>query len=157
LVDNQDTNTVSAQGNIWYIYRSATWFYGPVDTAGATLDDDNYCLIFGPPFKQVAEEETSEEEVLPFTYSLGQNYPNPFNPSTVISYSIAEASPVRIEVFNILGRRVRLLLDRALAAGSYEVMWNGIDDQGNPVSSGVYLYRITAGDYVASRKMILLK
>ena len=94
---------------------------------------------------------------LPATVELSQNYPNPFNPTTTISFSLPEAGTVRIEVFNVLGQRVRTLLDGELAAGLHSVVWDGRADNGFAVSSGVYFYRLSTGDVRQSRKMLLLK
>lgn len=91
------------------------------------------------------------------TFALDQNFPNPFNPGTAIDYSIREQSRVVIEVFNLLGQKVRSLEDRQQPAGSYTVHWNGADDAGLPVSSGVYLYRIQAGNFVETKKMLLIR
>ncbi len=94
---------------------------------------------------------------LPQRFELSQNYPNPFNPVTTISYSVASPSQVTIEVFNILGRKVRTLVDEMKQAGSYRIEWNGHDEAGKPVSTGVYLYRFSAGDVMQTKKMLLLK
>jgi hypothetical protein len=89
---------------------------------------------------------------IPATYSLSQNYPNPFNPTTNIKYSITKESQVTLKVFDILGREVENLVNQKQTAGSYEVNFNA-----SKLSSGVYIYRITAGDFVQSMKMILIK
>jgi hypothetical protein len=90
--------------------------------------------------------------------ALSQAYPNPFNPVTKIAYSIAEAGPVAIEVYNVAGRVVRTLLDEEFEAGtSGHVTWDGRDDAGERCASGVYFYRIQAPGFAASRKMIMLK
>ncbi len=94
---------------------------------------------------------------LPETYRLSQNYPNPFNPSTSIYYNLATNSRVELSVYNALGQKVRTLVDESQQAGSHSVLWDGKDDGGSNVASGVYLYKLTAGDYTASRKMILMK
>ena len=100
----------------------------------------------------------NEDPIVPVTETALQgNYPNPFNPETTISYSVKEASPVRVEIYNAKGQRVRTLVDETQASGWYKVVWNGRDDSGMPVSSGVYMYRMTAGSYRASRKMILMQ
>jgi len=100
--------------------------------------------------------EESEDLVPSETY-LRSNYPNPFNPSTTIRYSLAETSPVEISIYNILGERVATLLKNQQNAGSYEVLWQGINDRGQTVSSGVYLCVLKAGSVTQSRKMILMK
>jgi flagellar hook assembly protein FlgD len=96
-------------------------------------------------------------EELPSKFSLGQNYPNPFNPSTTIEYSLAQEDNVSLEVFNILGQHIVTLVDDILPAGEYQAIWNGVDKNGIPVSSGIYLYRIRAGMYIENKKMILMK
>ncbi len=89
---------------------------------------------------------------------LEQNYPNPFNPQTTIAFSIRETSRVRIDVFNVSGALVRTLVDEARPAGAYtDVRWDATDRHGQPVASGVYWYRLTAGTYSEARKMVLLK
>jgi hypothetical protein len=97
--------------------------------------------------------------ILPRAFRLEQNYPNPFNPSTTISYHVPAdvSSRVRLCIYDLRGRLVRTLVDRDLGAGSYSAFWDGADNNGVPLSSGVYIYRMRAGDYSASRKMILLK
>jgi outer membrane protein assembly factor BamB len=97
--------------------------------------------------------------VLPKAFSLGQNSPNPFNPSTTVSYSVPEGepTPVSLKIYDLRGRLVRTLVDETREAGEYSVIWEGKDASGRMVSSGVYLYRIKAGDFVQTRKMVLLK
>ena len=94
---------------------------------------------------------------LPTKYELFQNYPNPFNPETMIRFSLMKHQPVRLEIFNILGQKIRTLVDTKMNAGDHEVLWNSRNDAGQAVGSGVYLYRITVGEFVQTRKMILLK
>ncbi|HEX9614200.1 MAG TPA: choice-of-anchor D domain-containing protein, partial [Bacteroidota bacterium] len=90
-------------------------------------------------------------------FELFQNYPNPFNPETTIDFHIAEASHVRLEVLDVLGRRVRILAAQDFPPGAYRMMWNGSDDDNLPLSSGVYFYRLEAGPNIFSKKMLLLK
>ena len=95
---------------------------------------------------------------LPTEFSLGQNYPNPFNPSTTIMFDLPKEAPVTLEVYNVLGVRVRSLLSgQALNAGTHSMVWDGRDDNGITLPSGVYLYRINAADFQASRKMTMVK
>ncbi|MEN8191674.1 MAG: T9SS type A sorting domain-containing protein [Bacteroidota bacterium] len=90
-------------------------------------------------------------------YSLEQNYPNPFNPSTVISYSIPKTSNVQLSVYNSLGQKTATLVNQKQNSGSYSVNWNGKDQLGNSVSTGIYFYQIRTGNFIESRKMILLR
>lgn len=95
---------------------------------------------------------------LPERFDLFQNYPNPFNPETAIKFQIPNSVRVTVKVYNILGQEIRTLADEAYSAGVYTVVWDGKDDLGRPVASGVYIYRIAAGDrFKASRRMLLLK
>lgn len=89
---------------------------------------------------------------IPIDYSLSQNFPNPFNPETSIRYSIPEQSHVTIKVFDILGREVTTLVDGEKNVGNYEVKFNS-----KKISSGIYFYRIQAGDFLSTKKMIVLK
>jgi len=88
---------------------------------------------------------------------LKGNYPNPFNPSTTISFFIKESLNVSLNVYNLKGQLVSKLLEEEMPSGSHHINWNGTDDNHQPVSSGVYLYRLHAGDYLETKKMMLLK
>jgi hypothetical protein len=90
-------------------------------------------------------------------YALEGNYPNPFNPSTTIRFRIPEAVVARLEIFNGNGVLVRVLADEHLPAGRYAHMWNGRDDAGRPMESGTYYARLSAGEFLAVTRMLLLK
>ena len=105
----------------------------------------------------IATDITDPSEILPKVFSLSQNYPNPFNPSTTIRFTLPRQTFVRLEIFNVLGQKVTTQVDQLMPAGDYTISWDGTDNAGRPVSSGVYLYRITAGEFVDTRKMLLLK
>ncbi|MEW5924000.1 MAG: S8 family serine peptidase [Candidatus Zixiibacteriota bacterium] len=94
---------------------------------------------------------------LPKEFSLEQNVPNPFNPDTRIEFSLPAGAVVTINIYDILGRRVLTLLDETLPAGRHLVEWHGLDDNGKPVPSGIYLYNLKAGKYNQARKMVLIK
>ena len=98
-----------------------------------------------------------DNDNLPATYELSQNYPNPFNPTTSINFSLPRATHIRIDVYNIRGERVTTLADDTYAAGDYTVEWDGSSDNGNLVSTGVYLYRLLSDNFSDTRKMVLLK
>jgi flagellar hook assembly protein FlgD len=93
----------------------------------------------------------------PQIFNLSQNYPNPFNPVTHFRFSLAHQVKVKLEIFNVLGQRVKMLVDKEMPAGEYQMQWDGLNDMGNKLGSGLYFYRISAGDFVKIRKMILLK
>jgi len=95
--------------------------------------------------------------VLPKEFGLGQNAPNPFNPSTSISYDLPKACNVHLEIYNVLGQSVKTLTSGYQEAGSQSIIWDGTDHTGNSVASGVYFYRIQAGDFSATKKMMMLK
>jgi hypothetical protein len=94
---------------------------------------------------------------VPDRYSLGQNFPNPFNPQTTISFDLPKAGTVKLTVFNMLGQKIRTLAEQRYDAGQHQVIWDGRSDNGDAIASGIYLYRLEADSFVASRKMILLK
>jgi hypothetical protein len=96
-------------------------------------------------------------KVFPMQSQLAQNYPNPFNPTTTIQYSLPEASSVRLEIFDLLGRKVRTLVNANQPADNYAVLWDGKDDNGVNAPSGVYFYRLRAGRFEQSKKLILMK
>ena len=95
--------------------------------------------------------------VIPSGLALNQNYPNPFNPSTVITFELAERTAGNLEIFDVFGRRVRTWSLPAGRQGSHTVSWDGTDARGSLVAGGVYLYRLTAGDFEESRRMVFLK
>ncbi|MDP8210291.1 MAG: C25 family cysteine peptidase [Candidatus Stygibacter australis] len=88
---------------------------------------------------------------------LHENYPNPFNPETTISYSLEQAEAVVLEIYNIKGQKVAMLVNSEQSAGDHNIVWQGKDFLGNAVGSGIYLYRLQAGDYSAAGKMMLMK
>jgi hypothetical protein len=100
---------------------------------------------------------TAKNTTLPDRFALYQNHPNPFNPTTEISFDLPEAANARLVIYNIMGQRVVTLVDRFTEAGTHSVTWNSTDDQGHRVGSGVYFYRLEAGAFVDTKKMILLK
>ena len=102
----------------------------------------------------VSNEDSS---LLPAVTSLEQNYPNPFNPTTTISYTLAENSNVALEIFNLKGQRIRVLRQGKQNAGKHQLLWNGTDDKGMAVGSGIYLYKLHTGKFTSSKKMILMK
>jgi hypothetical protein len=101
--------------------------------------------------------EPTQLSQLPTEVSLKQNYPNPFNPSTEIEFALPEAEFVKLSIFNLLGQEVQNLLSEVRQAGYHKVIWNGTNSSGATVPSGAYFYRMDAGNYSQSMKMVLLK
>ena len=99
-----------------------------------------------------------ELQSTPKEFALHQNFPNPFNPDTTIKYDLAESADVTLQIYNVLGQVVRTMVaSEAQNAGRYQIRWNGMDDRGVSVSSGIYFYRISAGEFQNVRKLMLLK
>ena len=102
-------------------------------------------------------EAAAEMRLLPESFELTQNYPNPFNPETVIPFALPEASQVRLTIYNVLGQQVARLVDDRLSAGFHKISWNGRDEYGRQVASGLYFVRMQALDFRTVRKVMLLK
>ena len=90
-------------------------------------------------------------------FALHQNYPNPFNPVTTLRYDLPENGNVNITIYDMLGRQVKALINQNQDAGYRSVVWNATNNYGEPVSAGIYLYQIQAGEYMQTKKMVLLK
>jgi flagellar hook assembly protein FlgD len=96
---------------------------------------------------------------VPETFSLTQNYPNPFNPETHIDYNLANAQEqlTRLVIYNTLGEEIRMLVDEKQSAGAYRATWDGRNDAGRRVASGVYFYKLHSGSFAQLKKMMLIK
>jgi hypothetical protein len=115
----------------------------------------------GSPFAEevasVVTDVRDNPRALPLAYALYDVQPNPFNPATRVGYDLPRATAVRIEIFDVSGRRVRTLLNARVEAGSWDVIWDGRGDDGRLVASGSYLYRMQAADFIQTRKLTLLR
>ena len=120
------------------------WGYGKLDVAA---------FLQEPPTAVAAESG----EALPSAFSLEQNYPNPFNGRTSISYQLPGPGAVELILYGLLGQPVRRLVSEYQGAGFHRVAWDGTDDEGNPVASGVYLYQLEAGDQLLSRRLVFVR
>ena len=103
------------------------------------------------------DEKPAQTVSLPTSFALMQNYPNPFNPTTTIRYAIPQQTHVTLSIFNMLGQEVARLVDQTESQGYYEVLWNGRSAKGTDASSGLYIYRIKAGEFIDIKKMLFLK
>ncbi|OPZ73049.1 MAG: flagellar basal body rod modification protein [bacterium ADurb.Bin478] len=128
------------------IHVNTTYYYKLQD-----LDINGGSRINGPV------EVFVDRVFIPDQFYLNQNHPNPFNPSTAIRYGLPEAANVRVEVYNLRGELVRILQNSSQSAGAYELIWDGRNSSGQTVPSGVYLYRLSAGNFVETRKMLFTK
>jgi len=101
---------------------------------------------------------SNDDELAPVVRTeLKGNYPNPFNPETTIAYSVKETLPVTIEIYNLKGQKVTTLVNETLVPGNYSIVWKGLDDNNHPVASGVYFFKMNAGKYSSTKKMIMMK
>jgi hypothetical protein len=120
--------------------------------AGMILNQDIY-LDYG----SYATAKLDEDDVRPESFALKQNYPNPFNPQTEISYSLEEESEVSLVIYNVVGQKVITLVEEKQQAGNHTIRFDGLDQDGREVASGMYFYRLTVDGVSKSRKMILMK
>ncbi len=141
---------ISTQNGVWqtFLYGFHLWYMNPVE-ARRLVD---WMLGSSP-----TAVRNSDLKGLPRSFALDQNYPNPFNPTTTIPYSLPERSRAAIEIFNVLGQRVRTLVNETQAAGSYRIVWDGRTDAGTELATGIYLCRLQAGSHIQARKMLLLR
>ncbi|GBD86594.1 flagellar basal body rod modification protein [bacterium BMS3Abin03] len=136
------------------------------DGTGTLIGDVNFMNVLGLAYAVNGSVSSinpnGEETSLPNEFALLQNYPNPFNPNTVIKFSVPVASEVSITIYNLLGQKVNTLINSEVTPGSYNVEWNGTDNSGMKVSSGIYLYKLKANgsngrNFTQIKKMVLLK
>ena len=127
---------------------------GPDGNIFATCDSQGL-LVFA--YSKYTTGVSSSGSALPHKFTLLQNYPNPFNPTTRIAYSLLDNADVTLRVYNLNGQLVNTLVDKNQIAGSYDVEWNGTDNRGMKVSSGVYLYELKSNGNMMHKKMIMLK
>ena len=122
----------------------------------AQMPDDQQQILIGNWMNTVSID--NDVDGLPLEFTLHQNYPNPFNPTTTLSFAIPMDSKVDLVVYNLLGQEVTRIFDHKLMrAGAHEIVWDGKDNFGNPVGTGLYVYRLNAADKSAVQKMMLLK
>jgi hypothetical protein len=134
-----------------YPNHSALFVYTEFD------GDKPKMMVEEPQFESITVDLLTSGSNVPMSFGLHQNYPNPFNPSTIIQYDLPAPSKVRLEIFNVLGQQVKTLVDDYKEAGYQSVTWNGDDDNGGSVATGIYFYKISADNKVETKKMMLLK
>jgi hypothetical protein len=155
------SGTLLAEMN-WYSQSppSGSWFsgsitYTPALAGPATPDSCN--TFWGYGFQEDPNAKVGVNQTRPLVFELQQNFPNPFNPTTTIEYALPKPVKVELRVFNILGQVVKTLVDEEKEAGYYQVVWDGKDQSGQSVSSGVYLYQIKAGEFIETKEMQFIK
>lgn len=121
------------------------------------MDADGIPGYFDNVYVTQLATSVEDKEIVPSEYSLLQNYPNPFNPETQISYKLSAGGFTSLSVYDLLGREIKTLVSKEQSAGLYTVSWNGKNEFGNSVPSGVYMYTLKTGNFYESRKMILMK
>ncbi|MFQ5640788.1 MAG: T9SS type A sorting domain-containing protein [bacterium] len=126
-------------------------------TAGTTLQGTNNFETRPRHTYIIGDKITGLRKRSKFTYQLLQNYPNPFNPETKIRYQLAAAGEVELSIYNLLGQKVRTLVNLKQAAGAHRILWNGKNSSSDQVSSGFYFYKLKAGDVIRVKKMLLLR
>ncbi len=144
--------------DIWYLYdspavnnRTSTYLSGAWT---AFAGDFHTRAVLGSP---VVGINPGGIELIPEEFALLQNYPNPFNPTTTIKYGLKNSVDVKLTIYNLVGQEVRTLVNNRQDAGYKTVVWDGLNSRGSRVASGIYIYRLQAGDFVQARKMILMK
>jgi flagellar hook assembly protein FlgD len=105
----------------------------------------------------VVTDVPPDQSTVPTNYMLAQNYPNPFNPTTQILFAIPQNERVTLSIYNVLGQRIATLVDGMLTQGSHVVTWNGRDNRGMQLPSGVYFYTLKTSSFTASKRMLMLK
>jgi ligand-binding sensor domain-containing protein len=118
-------------------------------------ENGGFAQFMGDPALPVSVEDAVSFQ--PSAFSLEQNYPNPFNPSTVIRFQLPVSSDVKLSIYNLAGQLVRTLARGKYASGNHEALWDGMDNAGRRVASGVYVYRLEAGAFTFSRKLVVVK
>jgi len=141
-----------------------TFFLGLANLPGTSMDPELLNVVCGypngdnPVVVETNALSLDENLAIPTQFALHQNYPNPFNPSTQISFDVPEGSNlVRLNIYNILGKKVSTLLNNVISPGKHKVEWNAKDNEGNPVASGIYFYELSSSSFTARKKMLLIR
>ena len=154
--------------NVWSLVAFNIQETEYIDTSWGALANDRYrfviCSLYtgwmlsSPAFSNIPYYVDDQDLVtISQNTTLEGNYPNPFNPETNITFNISVGSILRIDIYNMKGQKVKTLVNEYKVAGEHNVVWNGTDENGHSVGSGIYFYRMEAEGYVETRKMVLLK
>jgi hypothetical protein len=151
-----DTTNICIDTCFWAPTGRLTFTNGDLE-ATTFIPRHSMPFCFKAGYSNDVREIQESDENRPTEFSMSQNYPNPFNPTTNIKFELPRTAHVRLDVFNIVGQKVKTLVDQKMDAGKYVADWNGKDEKGNSVSSGIYFYRMDAGDFSDIKKMLLVK
>jgi hypothetical protein len=126
------------------------------------MDNSRFCAQYikgntSYPYYEISLSQKDLDSAVSPVFALNQNYPNPFNPSTKISYQLPESGSVKLEIYNLKGQRVKTLVNESQESGYHSVNWNGTDEKGRSVASGVYFYRLSSPAKTSSKRMLLMK
>lgn len=151
------TNSSMAYNDYWWTDSYSDGYY---KVYVKVCDQSDNCVVDSMTVRvwnTTDVEETEDLAGVPHRFSLSQNYPNPFNPDTKIDFSIPRNSKVRLCIYNVMGQRIKTLMDETKTPGYYDVIWDGRNQKGEEVASGTYIYKLEADDFKQTKKMILLK
>jgi hypothetical protein len=177
LNNNQLTGSIPSEignlTNLTSLFLNYNQLTGEIPENICNLVENNCYINFSnnqlcPPYpsciEDVGVQDTTNceqvsiiDETLPITYNLYNAYPNPFNPVTMLQYDLPEDGFVNITIYDLMGRKVKTLVNSSQIAGYKSIQWNATNITGQPVTAGLYLYTIQAGDYTQTKKMVLLK
>ena len=127
-----------------------------LDLAGVNYYSDNVFILLNRTIPPVYVEQGKDDTKIS-SFCLFQNYPNPFNQSTKIEFALAHSGFVTLNIYDLLGRKVRTLVSENLSSGHKSVLWDGKDNSGKEVASGIYFYQMKIGDFSEGKKLVLLK
>jgi 1,4-alpha-glucan branching enzyme len=160
-VVSQDVNPNLIHPGWWYDFFSGDSFAVSGSSLPVNLQPGEFHIYtdlrLETPEPGLVTNINNDSEIVPLSYRLSQNYPNPFNPSTTVQFELPRLSKVNLVIFDLLGRKVKTLVNKSVAPGKYEVQWNGRNESGVPVSSGIYILHFRAGKFEQNRRIILLK
>ena len=141
-----------------------TFYFGLANLPGTSMDPELLNVVCGyPDADNPVAVSTSAvgidgNETIPDEFALNQNYPNPFNPSTQISFDVPQGGEhIMLNIYNILGQNVSILVNGVMNPGTYTMEWNATDEVGNPVASGIYFYELRSSSFTARKKMLLIR
>jgi hypothetical protein len=157
IVDLTGKNVISAGEGGLVIFKASGTDLSSVQIKKAILVDREVRKLSVEISPDTQKHEENPEAEIPDQFSLSQNYPNPFNPQTNIEYALSKDTDVKLTIYNVLGERVKVLVDEHQTAGYQRVSWDGRDQEGEEVASGVYFYRLETREFSKVKKMSLIK